>query len=506
MKFDVSRFKKVSSDDKCTVLKDPDGHEFKIAHHALTPELKKQINQIPQHFEEGGEVAAPLPEDDNQAPAKEISTAEKIKEARDKLFSGDWLKGGQLMPQGYESKFPQLPAESPEGPVPASIEPPQPQVVEPQAQPVQQNPLIVPPQQMGNDISVMNSLGKQRQGLQMEAQALGEEGKREVDVYAQEQASLEKLQADYQAKFDGLMNERNAIVKEIETQKINPNNYMESMSGGQRARTVIGLLLSGFGAGLSGQENLALKMLNHSIERDIDAQKAMLGKKQSLLQYNMQQLGNLKDATDVTRATMLGVNASRLKQAAAVSKDPLAKARALQAAGKLEIEAAPLIEKAAQRQALLSGVKSGTANPAMAINVLVPKDQQSAAFKELGEYNAIQSAMGQVDQALDSAFKSTTLGENVSSPLQSKQKREQAIGELFPIVKAIVGEKMTDADVQNMVKPFLPGFTTNKQTAEESKVKLKQKLLGMVKGRTPILSSYGLLQDPGKVNFKPLGK
>ena len=62
---------------------------------------------------------------------------------------------------------------------------------------------------------------------------------------------------------------------QISSQKatINPNQYLENMGVGQRTMTAIGLLLSGAGAGLTGQPNLANEMLQKNIQRDIEAQK-----------------------------------------------------------------------------------------------------------------------------------------------------------------------------------------------------------------------------------------
>ena len=46
MKMDVSKFKKVSSDDKKTVLKHPRGHEIIIAHSAVSPSTRKQLGAL----------------------------------------------------------------------------------------------------------------------------------------------------------------------------------------------------------------------------------------------------------------------------------------------------------------------------------------------------------------------------------------------------------------------------------------------------------------------------
>lgn len=53
---DLSRFKKISSDEKTTTLAHPAGHSFKIAHSALSPKMQAQLKAIP-HFDDGGQVS-----------------------------------------------------------------------------------------------------------------------------------------------------------------------------------------------------------------------------------------------------------------------------------------------------------------------------------------------------------------------------------------------------------------------------------------------------------------
>lgn len=53
---------------------------------------------------------------------------------------------------------------------------------------------------------------------------------------------------------------------------INPNQYIQNMGTGQKTLTALGLVLSGMGAGLTGQPNMAQEMLQKNIDRDIAAQ------------------------------------------------------------------------------------------------------------------------------------------------------------------------------------------------------------------------------------------
>ena len=73
------------------------------------------------------------------------------------------------------------------------------------------------------------------------------------------------------------------------------------MSTGKQIRTALGMIISGFGA-KAGQGNLAYDMLQNNINRDIDSQKANLGKQQNLLTFAYKKYGNLNDATNMVRA------------------------------------------------------------------------------------------------------------------------------------------------------------------------------------------------------------
>lgn len=54
MKLDLSNFKKVSSDDKVTVLEHPNKHQIRISHKGLSPEHRKELDEMPTSLAKGG--------------------------------------------------------------------------------------------------------------------------------------------------------------------------------------------------------------------------------------------------------------------------------------------------------------------------------------------------------------------------------------------------------------------------------------------------------------------
>ena len=54
MNINFSKFHKVECDDNCTTLEHPNGHQIKIAHNKLAPELKKELASLPVKMAKGG--------------------------------------------------------------------------------------------------------------------------------------------------------------------------------------------------------------------------------------------------------------------------------------------------------------------------------------------------------------------------------------------------------------------------------------------------------------------
>lgn len=537
----LKNFKKVKSDDKCTVFKDRSGHELRVAHGALSPRRRKEMEAIP--FADGGEVEdEPLSDESIKAGKKFGISEEKLKAIRQfdqpseqrsissvpgaeeitgpvqpksekgwldqKLDAandfvkspGSWMdkanaalpgSGGQealarrQWKQGLAAD--QQSASVPvKGPAPASIAPMQDST--PVSEPVQQL------QPMGLSQNMGQSLINQFQtGVNQEAAAIGQQAKAQQDVLKQQAAEQQAAMADFNQKQQQYAQEVNAVMEDYKKNYINPNHYQESQSSGQKVMTAIGLILGGMGAGLTGGENMAAKFLSQQIDRDIEAQKANLGKTQSILSFNLQKFGNMRDAVSMTEAMMKGIYATKLDEAGNNAKDKIAGARAKQAAATFAAGIMPAIDKTAQGQVAQGVLNNPNASPLTKIQAL-PKEMRDNAIKELNDYKNIQAKLGQVDSVMREAFKNTSAGEKLMNPIQSGQRRQVAFAQLFPIAKAIAGERMTDADARALIEPYLPGMTTNQETMEMNIKKLKNQLATEASGRTPILAEYGIVQ------------
>jgi hypothetical protein len=168
--------------------------------------------------------------------------------------------------------------------------------------------------------SFANSEAVARQG----AQALGAEGAAKAELGSdqsvilkqQQTEALELQNAQLQARAQ--MNaEIDKQAKDIADQKIDPHRLWNSKSAGQQAASLIGIVLGGIGAGMSGGPNMALQVIDKQIERDINAQTAELGKKENLLSALFRKYGNLEQAQGMARVFKTEAYARELNAVAA---------------------------------------------------------------------------------------------------------------------------------------------------------------------------------------------
>ncbi len=109
------------------------------------------------------------------------------------------------------------------------------------------------------------------------------------------------------------------LESDISNTKVDPSHFWNSKNTASKVSTGLGLILGGIGAGLTGGPNLAAQFLQRNIERDLEAQRADLGKKENLLGYMYKKYGNIQDASAASRAYLMTVIAGQTGLAAARS-------------------------------------------------------------------------------------------------------------------------------------------------------------------------------------------
>lgn len=120
-------------------------------------------------------------------------------------------------------------------------------------------------------------------------------------------ADLQEIRAQRAEYLRNAQARADEYERQIMTQEIDPNHYWGSLSTGQQIMSSIGIMLGAYGSGLGGGPNLALEQLNRNIDRDIEAQKANLGKKQTLYSMHLARTRDAEQAFAQTQADLLAM-------------------------------------------------------------------------------------------------------------------------------------------------------------------------------------------------------
>ena len=222
---------------------------------------------------------------------------------------------------------------------------------------------------------------QQGAAINLQSKAQQDLAKEQMQILGQQRLEQEQQYSDHVARMARIDRDGQQLSDAIMNQKIDPNRLWNESSTGGKISAAIGLILGGIGAGLTGGPNQALGVINKMIDRDIDAQRAELGKKHTLFSMNMQKLGNEQAAYTATKLQLASTVDGQLRMAAAKSQVPQAQAAALQAQAMLKQQMLqPQIEysKFLGAQNLMYGHGGGgsEANQARAEEMLLDKDQK----------------------------------------------------------------------------------------------------------------------------------
>jgi hypothetical protein len=180
---------------------------------------------------------------------------------------------------------------------------------------------------------------KMQQGTMAQAKAHADAAIEQARLYDEQAKDLELQQIAYRKQTEKLDSEIADLQKGIATQKIDPNRIWTNASTGNRVTAGISLLLGGLSQGLTGaKSNPAMDVINNAIDRDIDAQKAELGKKQNLLSLNLQKYGRLDQAFQATKMQIMAVTQAQINQQAAKMGSKQALAAAQVASGQMDVQ------------------------------------------------------------------------------------------------------------------------------------------------------------------------
>lgn len=348
---------------------------------------------------QGGEIErdaspSPSPSPDNETLGSKIGypgadkTVKKPRYADGGEAESNDIPYDKLIPQEQAANAPYVMPGQEQTSTPQAS-PNQQQPMPEQQPPAQQAASAIPPNPADN-YDLMHGAALEQKGMQEQANAESRAADAQAaQLRVQGQAQYD-LQQSYQDKLNEINTERENTVQDYKNQHIDPNRYMGNMNLGQRILTSMAIGLGGVGGAMTHQENPALKFLNQQIDRDIEQQKSELGKRQTLLQSNLEHYKNLQDATMMSKLQMGDYAKTQLDKLAAQSQSPIIQARALQMKGQLEQQMAPIAHQLAMKQ-MLMGAQPGSIqeDPAQLISMNVPPDKQKEVAKEVDDAKEI---------------------------------------------------------------------------------------------------------------------
>ncbi len=528
-------FKKVSENEHHAIMRHPAGHEIKIAKKNLSPELHKQLSALPiQKLAKGGEVSIDTAGDASRLDAGFGKVIVKTSKVKDDSGVQKFADGGEaerniwdnvltaasspqmaplaasMSPEGKEQlpQSPVIPRDTPEtlqaekaaaspdaALVPESADVSQPNIPQTPNMPVDADPLS-----KVNDSQIAglkSGFGQQQAGVNAAAKAEGDLGTQEQATLQKGQADLANLQAHYQDQSQKVQSEMDNVSKDYLAGHIDPARFWNSKTDLGKFSTAFGLILGGLGASFTGH-NPALEFLNHQIDRDIEAQKAEFGKKDNLLTHLHQQFGDITSAAQAAKAMQLDVLDNQLKMAAAQAKGPLAQASALKASGEIQMQKAQILQPLIMRQAVLKGMDAGHINPSMAVSVLVPKEDQAAAHKELGEVNKLEQGHTMMRDKMNELYEINKHPTAMVPGTDANKARNQVIVSIKGIAHDLYN-KTSDQEL-SMIDSAIPNMSNDKDAYNhfaESMYKTTK-----AKVATPVLDGYPMIKN----SLEPKGK
>lgn len=303
---DLSKFKKVSSDKSATTLKHDDGHVLKVAHDGLSKKLRAQLDKIPLHAAEGVDTEnfdqtsssqpvdteASVVSDAQNAPVNPEYTnilgkleaqgvgglggsAEDIAKSKFEALQDLRSKAsGELSPMDDQHKANlESMAKADESRGLAQAEEPAP------TQPAPQDD-----QEPGDQSITQAKAPDVTQPQTVPSQATGPTAE-----YEEKEPPLNTPQG---AK-SFMQAQTSATEQDLANGHIRPETYADLFAKKStlgKIGSIFGLMLGGFGSGLSHQSNALLEAMNNEIKNDLEAQKESSANTQNFLKINQEDI------------------------------------------------------------------------------------------------------------------------------------------------------------------------------------------------------------------------
>lgn len=481
-----------------------------------------QQNQYDSRRQAAG--VPPEPEEIKQARAKKMAEDYLNQESQAQASLHQSLVGefGQDVGSAiFKQKYPnaQIPSQAAQ-PVEqpsmqlASMEQPEPQV-QLAADVRKPETLNLQPQIQNRLEGLEDAYTMQQIGMTNAAQAGEQKAVEQAAMLRKQQEEMQRLQAEQQLneqkRQETLAAEHSKLNQSIEEYgnlQVDPKRLYKNMDTGDKVFAAIGLILGAFGK----NGNTAVDVLQNAINRDIDAQKAdmavkgdQLNAKKGIYSQMMARFGDERQAEAATRLAYLQNAQLKTQEIESRYKAPEIKANAQMLYGQLE----------AQKQAALAQfAKTAEANimlrqgdPTNALIQRLPESERTNAIKELNAYKEAQSTKEDIKRRFYGSGGEGGVKDKkgfLNLPWSADQASVDTFNaSLFPAVKKIAGEKLTDGDAERMINPHMMQRGDSVKRMEEKLAGLMQSLDDVSK--TPTLDRYGISPPTSRAAKEKLG-
>ena len=487
--FNLSNFKKKKEDKKTVTMEHPDGHTITISKASLPALQRKLLEKLPLHMDEGGDTPGA-----NSTPS--IGEAADTSSMPPTVASPNPITAWAFGPVGgtKDEQVPNAGAEldrinampSSAGNVPS---PDNTQRAPAQA-PNQSGTGMMP---VGTSSPVdINKAYQQGLGAIKETQdvsaQMSQQRAQQEEKYL---ADSKELNDNYAQNLQQYQNNQKEALDMYKSGQINPNEYLDNMGTGGRIATAIGLMLGGISGGLNRTGvNPAAQYLNEQINRNIDAQKANLDQKKTLLGINRQVYGDNLQAEQATRGQLLDQYNHQIQLAAAQLGTPQAKATADAQSAQYAMEHAQLLQSMAMRSSVLNGIKTGsTAITPLALGNGAGLMSPEQALKEQSSVDKQNQAIANTNSIFDQLAHEQTAGNLLN--LNSSARVRQLKAQLFPQLQSQEESKRLSSEV---IDKLLDPFVTKTIESGDTDNSARFGVLNLVKqghaGETPVTSQY----------------
>lgn len=361
----------------------------------------------------------------------------------------------------------------------------------PQGPPQQQQPAEAPPV-TGEELF---NAGMQNQiaGIQNQAKAESQLGNAQAKMMLEQQKQQNQIMADYNRHLNELDQERKEHIQFIKDNQVDPEKYWQTHD---KTLAMMGAMFGSFG---TPGHNMGIEVVNRGIDNEINAQKQNLDSRQSLLNANLQQYGNMREAMNATRIMLNDAMTLKIETEAAKFKSPMAQAKAAKMIGDLQTENAKQADTFAkartenQIKAQLTNTNSApgsiTEDPAVYVRHLVPPERQKEVFAEIQAAQNTKHMGKSIMDAFETAAKENTIaktGFGLARTPGSVYGLHQAMQPTFQDLEGTVRQ----AAMENTFKNITPSPGDSAHTIDQKRHSLQQYLQS--KASAPTAKGFGI--------------